>query len=68
MYPKELLTPTNSNSLPALFVAAGRQFLFRRMVFSVISWCTTPKLAEGTIKGGDAFESGGESNLRNIHI
>lgn len=68
MYLKELLAPTNSNGLPALFVAAGRQFLFRRMVLSVISGGTATKLAEGTIKGGDAFEPGGESNLRNIHI
>ena len=38
------------------------------MIFTIISGGTATKLAEGPVKGGDAFETGGKSNLCDVHV
>ena len=58
----------NRKRLPSLEAFRRNNCLFRRMIFTIISGGTATKLAEGPVKGGDAFESGGESNLCDVHI
>ena len=58
----------NRKRLPSLEAFRSNNCLFRRMIFTIISGGAASKLAEGPVKGGDAFEAGRKSNLRNVHI